>query len=467
MPNAQSVESSEAMRKHHKAVTQAAMLTALGGILFGYDTGVVGGVLPNIANHFKLVGPFDKGLVVAILLAGAAVGALVAGRVADQIGRRPAIFITSVVFVVGLLLSAFAPSLWVFWLSRFIIGLGVGSTSFVVPLYIGEIAPAERRGALVSLNQLSVTVGILVSELVAYFLAGHGDWRVSIGLALVPAVVLGAGVLREPESPAWLVRQGRDDEAREVLRTLRDSDDVIDDEIASVRKVAREEQKGSLAELLDRRLRPALILGVMLAVIQQITGINTVIYFAPTVLESGGLGSSAALLALVIVGTTNVLMTLVAIRYLDRVGRRPLLIWGMVGMTVGLVALAIAFSIGIKGSAVFATVALAFYVGSFAVSLGPIVWLLIAEIFPLRVRAQAASIATMSNWAANLVVAVSYLSIISAIGRTGTFITYAAVTVLSLVYVAIKVPETKGMSLSEVESSIAPDAEEQHEPAAA
>lgn len=460
MADSQSSGSVDDRRRHRNAVTKAAVLTAVGGILFGYDTGVVGGVLPNIAADFSLVSPFDKGLVVSILLAGAAVGAIVAGRIADELGRRRAIFIISIVFVVGLLMSALAPALWVFWLSRFIIGLGVGATSFVVPLYIGEIAPPERRGGLVSLNQLSITMGILISQLVAYFLAGHGDWRVSVALALLPAIILGVGVLSEPESPAWLIRQGREDEARTVLRTLRDSDDEIDEEIADVRGVAREERKGSVGDLLDRRLRPALTLGVILAVIQQITGINTVIYFAPTVLQEGGLGRSAALLALVIVGVTNVLMTIVAVRYLDRVGRRPLLIWGMIGMTVGLVALATAFAIGIKDSAVFATIALAFYVGSFAVSLGPIVWLLIAEIFPLRVRGQAASIATMANWSANLVVAVSYLSIIAAVGRTGTFVIYAVVTVLSLVYVIAKVPETKGLQLSEVEAVLSPE----HEP---
>ncbi|MDT4928601.1 MAG: hypothetical protein QOF92_1468 [Pseudonocardiales bacterium] len=458
MVQTEEVSLSGSARQHRNAVTRAAVLTALGGILFGYDTGVVGGVLPNISADFSLVSPFDKGLVVAILLAGAAVGALVAGRVADQLGRRRAIFITSIVFVIGLLASAFAPSLGVFWVSRFIIGLGVGSTSFVVPLYIGEIAPPERRGALVSLNQLSITIGILVSQLVAYFLAGHGDWRVSVGLALLPAVVLGIGIIREPESPAWLVKQGREDDARTVLKGLRDSDDVIDDEIENVQNVAHEESKGSVGDLLDVRLRPALMLGVTLAVIQQITGINTVIYFAPTVLQEAGLGRSASLLALVIVGVTNVLMTVVAIRYLDRVGRRPLLIWGMVGMTAGLFALAAAFAIGIHGSgAVFATIALAFYVGAFAVSLGPIVWLLIAEIFPLRVRGQAASIATMANWSANLVVAVSYLSIISMIGRTATFITYAVVTVLSLMYVLAKVPETRGLKLSEVEAELRPE----------
>jgi sugar porter (SP) family MFS transporter len=449
--------STEATAAHGRAVTKAASLTAVGGILFGYDTGVIGGVLPNISDDFTLDTPFLQGTVVSILLVGAAVGALIAGRVADTLGRRRAIIATSVVFVVGLLLSIVAPAFWVLLLSRFLIGVGVGSASFVVPVYIGEIAPPERRGALVSLNQLSVTIGILVSQLVAYFLAGSGDWRISVGLALAPAVVLGLGMIREPESPAWLVRQGRDDEAREVLRTLRDSEDAITQEIDDIRGTATEEEKGAKRSLLAPKLRPALILGVTLAIVQQITGVNTVIYFAPTVLENAGLGSQAALLALLVVGLTNVVMTIVAIKVIDRVGRRALLIWGMSGMVLGLAGLAVAFLFDIAGAgAIATTVVLAFYVGSFAVSLGPVVWLLISEIFPLAVRGRASSVATMANWVANFVVAVSYLSIISAIGETATFGVYAVITVLSLVYVVKAVPETKNRSLADIERELSP-----------
>lgn len=449
--------STQATAAHRRAVTKAAALTAVGGILFGYDTGVIGGVLPNISDDFTLDTPFLQGTVVSILLVGAAVGALVAGRVADTLGRRRAIIATSLVFVVGLLLSIVAPAFWVLLVSRFLIGVGVGSASFVVPVYIGEIAPPERRGALVSLNQLSVTIGILVSQLVAYFLAGSGDWRISVGLALLPAVVLGLGMIREPESPAWLVRQGRDDEAREVLRTLRDSEEAITEEIDDIRGTATEEEKGQKRSLLAPKLRPALVLGVTLAIVQQITGVNTVIYFAPTVLENAGLGAQAALLALLVVGLTNVVMTIVAIKVIDRVGRRALLIWGMSGMVLGLAGLAIAFLFDIAGAgAIVTTVVLAFYVGSFAVSLGPVVWLLISEIFPLAVRGRASSVATMANWVANFVVAVSYLSIISAIGETATFGVYAVITVLSLVYVVKAVPETKNRSLADIERELAP-----------
>ena len=449
--------STQATAAHRRAVTKAAALTAVGGILFGYDTGVIGGVLPNISDDFTLDTPFLQGTVVSILLVGAAVGALIAGRVADSLGRRRAIIATSLVFVVGLLLSIVAPAFWVLLLSRFLIGVGVGSASFVVPVYISEIAPPERRGALVSLNQLSVTIGILVSQLVAYFLAGSGDWRISVGLALAPAVVLGLGMIREPESPAWLVRQGRDDEARTVLRTLRDSEDAITAEIEDIRGTATEEEKGAKRSLLAPKLRPALMLGVTLAIVQQITGVNTVIYFAPTVLENAGLGAQAALLALLVVGLTNVVMTIVAIKIIDRVGRRALLIWGMSGMVLGLAGLAIAFLFDIAGAgAIATTVVLAFYVGSFAISLGPVVWLLISEIFPLAVRGRASSVATMANWVANFVVAVSYLSIISAIGETATFSVYAVITVLSLVYVVKAVPETKNRSLADIERELSP-----------
>ena len=440
----------------HRTVTKAAALAALGGLLFGYDTGVIGGVLPNIADRFGLDSPFSKGLVVAVLLAGAAVGALVAGRLADLLGRRRLVLLTSVTFVVGIALASLAPSLVVLLVGRFVIGMGVGAAAFGVPLYISELAPPARRGGLVSFNQLCITLGILVSQLVAYFLAKNGDWRLSTGLAVLPAVVLGLGVVGEPESPAWLLRQGREDDAREVLGRIRGPEDDVDAEIAEIRELADAESRTSVSQLLGPRVRPALVVGVALAVIQQVTGVNTVIYFAPTVLEEAGLGSTAALLAFCVIGAVNVLMTLVAIRLLDRVGRRPLLLYGSTGMVVGLAVLGALFVGGVNGTteAVLATAALCFYIGSFAIGLGPVFWLLIGELFPLNVRGQAASVATMANWVANLAVAVSYLSVIAAIGAPATFWTYGALTVVSLLYMVRAVPETKGRSLSEIEKDL-------------
>ncbi len=440
----------------HRTVTKAAALAALGGLLFGYDTGVIGGVLPNIADDFGLDSPFAKGLVVAVLLAGAAVGALVAGRLADLLGRRRLVIVTSVTFVIGIAAASLAPALWVLLVGRFVIGMGVGAASFGVPLYIGELAPPSRRGGPGLLQPALHHSRHPVSQLVAYALKGYGDWRISTGLAVVPALVLGVGVLGEPESPAWLLRQGREDEARAVLGQVRGPDDDIEAEIDEIRDLADKERKTSLSELVAPKVRPALVVGVMLAVIQQVTGVNTVIYFAPTVLEQAGLGTGAALLAFIAVGVINVSLTLVAIRLLDRVGRRPLLLGGTAGMVVGLTALGALFLGGIAGTteAVLATVALCVYIGSFAIGLGPVFWLLVSELFPLRVRGQAASVATMVNWVANLAVAVSYLSIISAVGETATFWGYAAICVVSLFYMLKAVPETKGRSLSEIEKDL-------------
>jgi sugar porter (SP) family MFS transporter len=441
-----------------RVVTRAAAITAIGGVLFGYDTGVISGVLPNIATRFDFSSPFMKGLVVSCLLAGAAVGAVAAGRLADTVGRRRLVVATSVTFIVGLLVSITAQQLWWLIVGRVIVGVGVGSASFAVPLYIAEIAPSARRGALVSLNQLSITAGILVSELVAYFLAGSGDWRISVGLALIPAALLGIGMLTLTESPSYLVHRGDEDGARAVLRTAREPGDDIDAEIEEIRQVSAVEAQSTTRDLLSPALRPALVVGVGLAILQQVTGINTVIYYAPTVLEQAGLGTHTALLATVVVGLVNVLLTVAAIRLVDRVGRRVLLLGGSAGMAVGGATLSAVFAIGgdhlSQGAALCTVGALCVFVGSFAIGLGPIFWLLISEIFPLRVRGQASSVATMVNWTANLVVAASYLSILSAIGRPATFAIIAALSLVTVGFTAWKVPETRGRSLSEIEADL-------------
>jgi sugar porter (SP) family MFS transporter len=441
-------------------VRRAAVLAGIGGLLFGYDTGVIGGALPLIAKDFDWTSPFEKGVITSSLLLGAALGAFLAGRLSDRLGRKRLILITAVTFVVGIVGSALAPDAPVLVLFRVIIGLGVGSASVVVPLYIGEIAPPNVRGALVSLNQLAITLGILVSQLIAYFLTTTGQWRLMIALAVIPSLVLGLGMLRQPESPAWLVEQNREDEARGILGRVRERPEDVDAEIGEVQSVAQERE--GVSALFGAGVRPALIIGVALAVIQQITGINTVIYYAPTLLESAGLGEHASIGGTVVVGVINVLLTIVAIRLLDRVGRRPLLLGGTAGMIVGLVVLAISF-IGQgdnidKTHAAIAIAALCVYVGSFAIGLGPVFWLLISEIYPLRVRGSAMSLAGVANWIANFLVAISYLSILAAAGRPATFFGLAVITLLSFVFMQSRVPETKGRSLAEIEMDLTGDA---------
>jgi sugar porter (SP) family MFS transporter len=440
--------------RRHVAVSAA--ITALGGLLFGYDTGVVSGALLFVKKDFGGLSSFQQELVTSLLLVGAVLGALAGGRLADWIGRRLTVLITASVFIVGVLLVAFTPSYPLLLVARVIIGLAVGSASTVVPLYIGEIVPPRLRGGLVSLNQLAITGGILVSYLIDYGLSGSGDWRLMFGLAVVPAAAMFIGMLFQKESPHWLIKQGREDEAREVLHRLRDDSD-IDAEVHEVQDITRRE--GSYRDLISPRVRPLLTVGVLLAVFQQITGINTVIYYAPSLLQGAGLGNNAALLANVVNGAVNVGMTIVAIWLLDKVGRRPLLLSGTAGMAVGMVVVALSFLGGsdLKGGLAYVAIAgLLIYTGSFAIGLGPVFWLLIAEIYPLRIRGAAMSVASMANWAANFVVTVSFLTLLSAISGVGVFFLFGFLTLVALAYFWRKVPETKGRSLQEIERELVP-----------
>jgi sugar porter (SP) family MFS transporter len=364
--------------------------------------------------------------------------------------------LTAVTFIVGIVGCTLAPTAPVLVAFRVIIGLGVGSASVAVPLYIGEIVPPAERGGLVSLNQLAITLGILISQLIAYFLTASGQWRTMILIAAIPSAILLIGMFFQPESPSWLVEKGREDDARAIMHKARGPEDDVDGEIQEIKAVA--EKREGAGALLDHAIRPALIVGVALAIIQQVTGINTVIYYAPTLLESAGLGSHAAIGATVIVGAINVILTIVALRLLDRVGRRPLLLGGTLGMIVGLVALGAAF-VGqgdhvSTGHAAVAIAALCVFVGSFAIGLGPVFWLLIAEIYPLRVRGSAMSVAGVANWLANFVVAISYLSILAAIGKPATFWSLAGLTVISYLFMRLRVPETKGRPLTEIEAEL-------------
>jgi sugar porter (SP) family MFS transporter len=439
--------------RRHVALSSA--ITALGGLLFGYDTGVVSGALLFIKGDFGGLSSFQEELVTSLLLVGAVVGALGAGRVADRIGRKKVVLITAAIFVVGVLLAAFTPSYAVLIIARIIIGLAVGSASMVVPLYIGEVVPPRFRGGFVSFNQLAITAGILVSYLVDYGLAGSQNWRLMFGLAVIPAILLFVGMLFQHESPHWLITKGREAEARVALRRVRDSGD-IESEITEVRDVSR--RRSSIRELLAPKVRPLVLVGVLLAVFQQVTGINTIIYYAPSLLQNAGFGDSAALLANVVNGAINVIMTIVAIWLLDRVGRRPLLLIGTAGMALGMIVAALSFLGGahLTGAlAIVALISLFFYTGSFAIGLGPVFWLLIAEIYPLKIRGAAMSVATMANWAANFVVTISFLTLLNAVSGVGTFFLFAFLTLVALAYFWRKVPETKGRSLQQIERDLA------------
>jgi sugar porter (SP) family MFS transporter len=434
------------------------LTAALGGLLFGYDTGVISGALLFLRQAFHL-SSLMEGVVTSIALAGAAAGAAGAGGLADRFGRKPILLGTAVIFVIGGLVSAVAANLPTLLVGRLLVGIGIGVASMLTPLYLAETAPAKSRGAMVSLNQLMITVGILVSYLVGYAFAQAGQWRWMLGLGALPGVVLAAGMLALPETPRWLAGHGRSEDAKAALGRLGGTDADVAAALASLRAdLQRERLSQRRGELRRAGLRLPLTIGIGLAIFQQITGINTVIYFAPTIFQGAGLSSaSASILATAGIGAVNVIMTLVAIRLIDRVGRRVLLLVGLGGMTVSLCVLAGGFQFGAQSAAIgwITTFSLAAYVGFFAIGLGPVFWLLISEIFPLAVRGRGMSFATIANWGFNLVVALTFLSLVDWLGRTGTFLLYAGLTVAGFVFTYKLVPETTGRSLEEIESDIA------------
>ncbi|MFZ2005237.1 MAG: sugar porter family MFS transporter [Stellaceae bacterium] len=429
-------------------------VAALGGLLFGYDTGVISGALLFIREALAL-SPTMQGIVVAIVLAGAAIGAAGAGALSDRFGRRRVILAAALLFVTGAVFSGVAAGLTLLLVGRFLVGLAIGVASMLTPLYLAEIAPARDRGAIVSLNQLCITIGIVASYLVGFALASVPEgWRWMLGLGALPGAILTIGMLILPESPRWLAGHGRIEDAGGVLQRLRGDADVSEELGALRTDIALEgRQLKNWTELLSPRLRHSLVIGVGLAMFQQVTGINTVIYFAPTIFESAGLSSAAiSILATAGVGAVNVIMTIVSIRLIDRLGRRQLLFWSLGGMVATLLMLAGVFHFGASGGLAWIAVAsVAAFVGFFAIGLGPVFWLLIAEIFPLALRGRAMSLATVANWVFNLIVSATFLDLVSAVGSAGAFLIYAILSVVALWFVVVKVPETKGHTLEQIE----------------
>jgi sugar porter (SP) family MFS transporter len=367
-------------------VYAVACVAALGGLLFGYDIGIISGALLFIEKVFPLT-PFLTGVVVSSILLGAVIGAGASGALGDRLGRRKMVLVAALIFAAGAVGMALSPTVGVLIFFRIVAGLAVGAASALVPTYISEISPTDMRGSLSSVFQLAITLGILLAYLVNFALAGAGAWRWMLGLAAVPAAVLFVGMYLVPETPRWLIKNEFMDEARAVLRRSRGREDV-EGEIGEVQQVEREESQTGVRELLSPWVRPMLIVGVGLAMLQQFSGINTIIYYAPTIIKNTGLGDSASILATVGIGVVNVLFTLVAIWLIDRLGRKKLLLGGLSGMTLGTVLLGLGFALpSLSGIVSWITLgAMLLYIASFAASFGPIVWVMLPEIFPLQAR---------------------------------------------------------------------------------
>lgn len=426
---------------------------ALGGLLFGYDTGIISGALLFLKAEFDL-SPNMQAVLTSAALGAALIGAASGGFLADRWGRRLVMLGLAVLFVAGSLLCAQAGTLSMLMAGRVVIGICVGAVSFVAPLYIAEVAPPDRRGALVSLNQLAITVGILASYLVGYAFADSGNWRWMLGLGAVPGLILGCGMWVLPESPRWLMKRGREREAYAILRRARE-DGAEAREIAEVRDdLQRQGRESGWAALFSPAMRRPVALGIGLAILQQATGIGTVIYYAPTIFRTAGFQSAAAaILATTGIGIVNVALTVIALRVIDRVGRRPLLLTSLIGMAVSLCLFAAAFSFGVS-SAVFRWVtvgSLTAYVGFFAIGLGPVFWLLIAEIFPLSMRGRAMGLATLVIWTVNIAGALTFFQLLQTFGEAATFLGYAVLTIIGWFFVFQRMPETKGLTLEQIE----------------
>lgn len=437
----------------NRFVYVAVAIAALGGLLFGYDTGVISGAILFVKGDFPLSSGMEE-LVVSAVLIGAVFGAGTGGALTGRFGRRRMIIVAGVVFTLSAIATAFAPTVGWLIAARVASGVGIGIASFISPMYIAELVPAKVRGSLVAVNMLAITTGIVVAYLVDYaFSASHG-WRTMFGLAALPSIGLVIGMFWLPDSPRWLISKSKIIQARQVLQRARTTSDV-NAEIDDIQHSMAEQGEGGMTGLLQPSLRMPMIVGLGLATFQQITGINTVIYYAPTIFKFVGI-SAAGPAILAGAGLTAVMWCshVLAIFLLDRVGRRRLLLTGVAGQIVGLMILGAAFQFPQLASfkSDVAIGGLVIYVACFAFGLGPIFWLLISEIYPLKNRGVAMSTVTVTNWAMNLLVAVTFLTLVSLLGHAGTFWLYGLVAIGAWIFFYRLVPETKGKSLEQIEA---------------
>ena len=431
----------------------AVAVAALGGLLFGYDTGVISGAIPFIKDEFSL-SPVMEEIVVSSVLVGAVLGAGLGGALTGRFGRRGMIILAGVIFTCSALGTALAPA--VAWLiaARIVSGIAIGIASFISPMYIAELVPAKARGSLVAVNMLAITTGIVIAYLVDYAFSSSHQWRYMFGVAAIPSIALVIGMWRLPDSPRWLISTSKLEQARKILQRARNASDVSA-EMAEIQKSMEQQGVDGMKGLFQPALRMPMIVGLGLAIFQQITGINTVIYYAPSIFKFAGIaGTGPAILAGAALTMVMWVFHVLAIFLLDRVGRRPLLLVGVAGQVVGLAILGAAFQFSqlenVKSEVAIA--GLVIYVACFAFGLGPIFWLLISEIYPLKVRGAAMSVVTVTNWALNLVVAVTFLTLVGVLGHAGTFWLYGVIAAGAWIFFYLKVPETKGKTLEQIEA---------------
>jgi len=433
-----------------------ASIAAIAGFLFGYDEGVIAVARPLMDKDFPMT-PLVGGFMTAAVPLGALLGASVAGPITDRLGRRRVLMAAAALFAVGAVIAAGMTATWILVAARLVLGLAIGVAAVTAPLYIAEAAPLAIRGALVSTYQLAITFGILASYLSGLVITGDGTWRAMFALGAVPGLLFLIGLIFLPESPRWLVLRGMLDKARASLARLRGAGAPIERELDEIVRTAQTEagQKHSYAALLAPTIRPALIVGMGLFFLQQLSGINAVIYYAPEIFNHAGFDSGKTqVLATIGVGTVNFLTTILAMYLIDRMGRRPLLVLGFAGTAVTMLLIAFAVLNPALVPAWVVIVALLLYIASFAISIGPLPHVMMSEIFPLNVRGPGMSMAPISNWGFNFLVVFAFPLMLAEVGLAFTFTIFAIICIGGILFTLARVPETTGHSLEAIEAHL-------------
>jgi SP family galactose:H+ symporter-like MFS transporter len=423
--------------------------------MFGLDIGVISGATQFIQKEFAVSDHVIEWIVSSMML-GAALGAAGAGWMSATLGRKRSLSLGAVLFVAGSLLCAFAWSPDTLIMARVVLGLAIGIASFTAPLYLAEVAPEYIRGAMVSLYQLMITIGILVAFLSDTAFSYSGNWRWMLGVIALPGVLFLLGVSLLPDSPRWLMMRGRKEEAREVLLRLRGDPAIVSREAADIEEQLKTPQRGWHLFLENSNFRRSVGLGVLLQLVQQFTGINVVMYYAPRIFQSMGYDVAAQMWFTAAVGLTNVLATFIAIGLVDRWGRKPILYTGFTVMAIGLGVVGTVMHLGIatEGQQLLAVAMLLMFIVGFAMSAGPLVWTLCSEVQPLKGRDFGIGASTLTNWTANTIVGATFLTLLNTFGRAETFWLYAALNVLFLLFTYALVPETKGVTLEHIERKL-------------
>jgi MFS transporter, SP family, arabinose:H+ symporter len=430
------------------------VVAALGGLLFGFDTAVISGTINFIQPYFGL-SEAGLGWTVSSLLFGCIAGVMLAGKTGDHYGRKKVLMLAALLFFISAVGSASAHSLFWFLVARILGGVAVGVASILSPMYIAELAPAKYRGTLVSLNQLAIVIGILVAFFSNYLLVdtGENNWRWMLLVMAAPAILLFFSLFLVPESPRWLVARNRNDEALRVLVKTSGAE-LAPSELKEIQQTLKNQEESTFRDLLTPKIKPLLFIGIILAVFQQITGINTIMYYAPKIFANVGQSNDSALLQTILIGGTNLLFTLVAMVLIDRFGRKRLIIIGSTGMMLMLAGLS-ALYFAQETTGVLVLLFILGYIAFFAASLGPALWVVATELFPNRLRSKGMSMAIVSLWIACTIVTIAFPVMLEKLSGGFTFLIFAVICLANLLYVLRYVPETKGKTLEELEKEFA------------